>query len=460
MVFIPRLVLIRTAIILSSCIPTCLSAQQPVFSPSPQDSFKLAVLLTGYEQQYKSDIQALPSLYKKDMQEVYKLRWNYIREKFDENEIYTDTAAQNYLNRLVAEIRKGNPDLPAGFTCYFSRTPVPNAEYIGEGIILFNMGLFTRLNNEGQVVFILCHEISHYLLLHSEQRMQQYVATLNSKETQEALRNIKKSEYQKGQQFESLSKGLTFDSRRHSRDHESQADSMAVELMRHTLYNISNALSALALLDTIDNESLSMSAYLPDVFNSPEFPFKKRWISFDQGLLGGHAVLKKEAMADSLKTHPDCQKRIILLAALTKSWSQPAARNFSVDSIQFLSLQNRFRYETIEYSYLSKNYTRSLFLTLELLATHSDDPWLVTEVGIVLNGMCNAQKKHTLSKVVDLPAPYFPANYNLVLQFIQNLYLDEMISVNYYFLKKHYPQLDVYKPYHTAFETSQQLSKN
>lgn len=460
MVCTPRLVLICIAAILSFCIPVCLSAQQPVFSPAPQDSLKLAGLFIGYEQQYKSEIHSLPSLYKKDMEEVYKHRWDNIREKFDDNEIYTDTVAQNYLNRLVAEIRKSNPDLPAGFTCYFSRTPVPNAEYIGEGIILFNMGLFSRLNNEGEVVFILCHEISHYLLFHSERRMQQYVATLNSKETQEALRTIKKSEYQKGQQLESLSKGLTFDSRRHSRDHESQADSMAVELMRHTVYKVSNAMSTLALLDTIDNDPLNMSIYLPDVFNSSEFPFKKRWISYDQGLLGGHAVLKKEALADSLKTHPDCQKRIALLTALTKSWSQPSARNFLADSVQFLSLQNRFRYETIEYCYQSKNYTRSLFLTLELLATHSDDPWLVTEVGMVFNGMYNAQKKHALSKVTDLPAPYFPANYNMVLQFIQNLYLDEMISVNYYFLKKHYPQLDVYKPYHTIFETSQQLFKN
>jgi hypothetical protein len=205
---------------------------------------------------------------------------------------------------------------------------------------------------------------------------------------------------------------------------------------------------------------LDMSVYLPNVFNSPEYPFKKRWISYNQGLLGGHAVLKKEAVADSLKTHPDCQKRITLLAALTKSWSQPAARNFAVDSFQFSSLQNRFRYEAIEYSYQSKNYTSSLFLTLELLASHANDPWLITEVGMSLNGMNNAQKKHTLSKGIDLPAPYFQENYNLLLQFIQNLYPDEMIAVNYYFLKKHYPQLDVYKPYHSVFETSQQLFKN
>lgn len=47
-------------------------------------------------------------------------------------------------------------------------------------------------------------------------------------------------------------KGLTFDSRRHSRDHEAQADSMAVELMRHTSYDLHGALTTLALLDSID----------------------------------------------------------------------------------------------------------------------------------------------------------------------------------------------------------------
>ncbi|MEJ0080862.1 MAG: hypothetical protein WDM78_07920 [Puia sp.] len=121
----PRLILIRIAAIISFFIPVCLSAQQPVFSPAPQDSIQLAALLTGYEQQYKSEVHALPSLYKKDMEEIYKLRWNYIREKFDDKEIYTDTATQHYLNRLIAEIKKGNPDLPDGFTCYFSRTRYP-----------------------------------------------------------------------------------------------------------------------------------------------------------------------------------------------------------------------------------------------------------------------------------------------------------------------------------------------
>ncbi len=87
------------------------------------------------------------------------------------------------MDALVAEIVKANPLLQKqNFNCYFSRSGVPNAVYIGEGIILFNMGLFKRLDNESQAVFILCHEIAHFYLQHGENSIRRYVAAINSQE--------------------------------------------------------------------------------------------------------------------------------------------------------------------------------------------------------------------------------------------------------------------------------------
>ena len=350
--------------------PTLAPAQAGIFSPVVQDSLRLAALLQKYQEQHKEELGKLPSRNRKDFVEVYQQRWKNIQEKFDKKEIYTDAAAQEYLNRLVTVIRQGNPSVAAtDLSCYFSRSYIPNAESIGEGIILFNMGLFQRLDNEDQVAFVLCHEMAHILLHHAENSIQQYVAAINSEEVQRALHRIKGSEYRKHEQLEKLVKGLSFDSRRHSRDHEAEADSMAVELMRNTRFALSGALSTLALLDTIDADTLNMSLYLPKLFNAPEYPFRKKWIAQDEGLLGGHAEISDGEMADSLKTHPDCKKRILLLTGLIKGWSQPAAATFIVDSAAFISLRNTFRYESIEYAYLSGNYTESLFLTLELLQT-------------------------------------------------------------------------------------------
>jgi Zn-dependent protease with chaperone function len=441
--------------------PTSTLAQMQEFSPAIEDSAHLARLFEKYQQRYKEEIENLPSKYKKDMAEVYQQRWKNIEEKFDKKEIYTNEAAQEYLNRLVAVIRQGNPSLSsADFTCYFSRSYIPNAEFIGEGIILFNMGLFERLDNESQAAFILCHEMAHFLLHHSENSIRQYVATINSEEVQAALRKIKGSEYRKHEQLQSLVKGLTFDSRRHSRDHESEADSMAVELMRNTRFALSGALSALSVLDNIDRDTLNISLYLPKLFNAPEYPFRKKWITHDEGLLGGHAKINKEEMADSLKTHPDCEKRILLLTKLIKGWSQPIASKFVVDSITFSSLVNTFQYETIEYAYVSENYTKSLFLTLKLLEAHANDMYLVTQTGILLNGMYYAQKAHRLSKITDLPAPGYPPNYNLMLQFIQNLYLEDLASIGYYYLKQYHPQMDRYIPFRNTYQESQKLVKN
>ncbi|MDP4251291.1 MAG: M48 family metalloprotease [Bacteroidota bacterium] len=436
-------------------------AQTQGFSPAREDSVLLAGLFKKYQQQYKVDLDKIPSKNKKDLVELYQLRWKNIQDKFDQKEIFTDTRAQEYLDRLVSVIRQGNPSVAAAnFSCYFSRSYIPNASYIGEGIILFNMGLFEKLDDESQVAFVLCHEIAHYLLQHSENNIRQYVAAINSEEVQAELRRIKGSAYGKREQLEKLVKGLTFNSRRHSRDHEAQADSMAVELMRNTGFALPGALSALALLDTIDKDSLNMSRCLPGLFNAPEYPFRSKWIAHDEGLLGGHAKINDGEMADSLKTHPDCRKRIGLLSSLMKGWSQPVAKRFVVDSITFASLRNAFHYETIEYAYLSDQYTESLFLTLGLLQTKTNDAYLITQVGRLLNSLYSAQKSHTLSRKTDLPSPGYPANYNLLLQFVQNLYLEDLAAISYYYLKQYHPQMDMYLPFRNTYQESEKLVKD
>ena len=435
-------------------------AEAQVFSPAAEDSARLVRLLEKYQQQYQVQISRLPSQYKKDLVDIYQQRWKNIQQKFEDKELYTDAVAQEYLNRLVGAIRLGNPGLPADFTCYFSRSAVPNAEYIGEGIILFNMGLFERLDNEGQAAFVLCHEMAHFLLHHSENSMQRYVETVNSEEVQTSLHKIKGSDYHKREQLQNLVKGLTFDSRRHSRDHEAQADSMAVQLMRNTSFGVHCALTALAVLNNIDNDSLDIGSILPAMFNAPEYPFRKKWLMHDEGLLGGHAKFANEEMADSLKTHPDCGKRILILEKLMKDWTQSAASQFVVDSFTFASLKIQFRYETIEYAYLSENYSESLFLTLGFLQTRPRDIYLVAQVGKLLNNIYTAQKSHILSKVTNLPSPGYPANYNLLLQFIQNLYLEDLAAISYYYLRQYQSSMDHYTPLKNAYQQSEKLVKN
>lgn len=420
-------------------------AQDAGFVPGKTDLSMVTKLSQACEQRYSEETRAISGKNKKDYLDVYKTRWTHLKECFDQHEVFTDGAAQAYLDRMAADIVKANPVLQGrSFYCYFSREYIPNAAYMGEGVIFFNMGLFSRLHDESEVAFVLCHEISHFLLRHAENGIAKYVEMINSDEVQKDLRKINRSEYGKREQLDKMVKGLTFDSRRHSRDHESQADSMAVELMRHTRFAMAGALSALGVLDVIDKDSLATTECLQRVFNAPEYPWQKKWLAKNTGLLGGHAVLKEEEMADSLKTHPDCRKRIELLKPLVERGGQTGGSAFADDSSQFMVLQDRFRYETIEYAFESKRYTRCLFLSLQLLERKPADTYLVASVGRVLNGIYEHQKAHTLGTVVSLPSPDFPPNYNMLLQFVQNLYLENIAGINYYYLKPYRPRMESY----------------
>ena len=425
------------------------------FAPAPADESLLSKLCSGYQLNYKEELTRLPSANRKDYQDIYDERWKSIKERFDKKEIYTDPAAQAYLDALVAAIVNSNPALKATpFHCYFSRTYVPNAEYIGEGIILFNMGLFDHLSDESQVVYILCHEISHYVLHHQENSIAKQVETLNSPEVQAKLKAIQHSEFNKSAEVEGLIKGLTFDSRRHSRDHEAQADSMAVVLMRGTKFDLNGALTTLALLDIVDKDDFNIAVSLQQTFNSTAYPFKKKWLKKEEGLMGGHAQPEKSEFSDSLKTHPSCPLRIKLLTPMVRSWNTPEKMKYVVDSNRFSELRERFRYEVIEYAYVSEDYSENLFLSLEMLHDRPNDPYLIAGIGRVMNGIYDAQKEHRLSKVVDLPGPDYASNYNLLLQFIQNLYLEDLASMNYNFLTPWHPRLDHLTVFKTAYEQS------
>jgi hypothetical protein len=434
---------------------------QPAFSPAAEDENFLKTLSAKYEDQYETELASLPKENKKDFEEIYKMRWDNVKDVFDDKEVYTSSVARKYLDSLVAEIVKGNPLLQRqDFNCYFSRSGVPNASYVGEGIILFNMGLFKKLDNESQVAFILCHEMSHFYLKHSENSIHRYVTTINSPEMQNELHKIKNRQYEKRKDVEDLLKGLTFNLRRHGRDHESEADSMAIVFMHNTRFDISEALTTLALLDSIDTDTLNIAACLQKTFNSAAYPFQKKWLAKEEGLLGGHALIKEdEQLADSLKTHPDCKLRIQLLEPMIRKYRDPAASKNVVNSLKMAELKNNFSYEVIEFAFTSGHYTRSLYYVLELSQFKQADPYLVAQVGKIFNEFYARQKLHTLGKVIDLPSPYNPTDYNLLLQFIQNLYIENFAAISFHFLKQYEPQLNYYAPFASALNTSRQISK-
>jgi Peptidase family M48. len=423
------------------------SQQLNFYNPPDDDARKYTEWISATEKRYKQDLSSLTGRNKKFLVELYKERYERIKKMYDQNEIVGSAEATAYLQKLYSTIAQANPVLqPLETRIAFSRTWWPNASSMGEGTILFNIGLFHKLQNESQAAFVICHELAHLYLNHSNNSINRYVNTVTSDEFKKELKRINSSQYQQGQQLESLLTSLISGSRRHSREYEAEADSMALEWLKNTGFDVQHVLSCLQLLDSVDHDKYHINPPLNKLFHFSEYPFQEKWVKEEKSLFTAMAASTEEEAKkgmDSLKTHPDCKARIAKLQARVEQYRQPAGKPFVVNEQLFHKLQTEFDYEIIDYCYRTGNISRSLYYTLQLLQLQPHNAYLVTNTGRCLNELYTAQKEHVLSHRVDMPSPYNDNDYNTLLQFIQRLRLGDLAAFCYYFLK----------PYEQGFST-------
>lgn len=320
---------------------------------------------------------------------------------------------------------------------------------MGEGTILFNISLFNRLKNESQAAFVLCHELSHYFLNHSNQNIDRYVNTLYSDEMQRELKSISKQEYGKNAKLQGLTKGLLFRSRRHGREYEKAADSMAIVLMKNTQFDVKEALTCLALLDSVDSDKYKYPLSLEKRFSFPGYPFKKSWLEKEESLSFTEEV-EDEKTIDSLRTHPDCTQRISYLKPIIATLQQNQAKLFITNEENFNRYKSNFDLEIIQWCYNSKRVGRALFYTLQMLEAQPDQPYLHLMVVKCLNKLYEAQKNHHFGNYVDLPGKDKNAEYDQLLQFLQNLRLKDIATLSFKYLEMYNEQVKLLPDYETA----------
>jgi Zn-dependent protease with chaperone function len=433
-------------LVITCSLCCCAYSQNLTYYKSPEDDAgKLKEWTDATEKRYQQDVSGISGKNKKYIEKLYTDRYRNIKKMYDEKEVVTNAEATGYLQSLFNEIAKSNPAIRnMDVRLAFLRAWWPNASSCGEGTLLFNIGLFNKLQNESQAAFVICHELAHLYLNHSNNAINNYVNTFYSDEFQKQLKKINQSEYQKNQQLESLVKPLAFGSRRHSREHEAQADSMALEWIKNTSFDVRDVTSCLALLDTVDRDKYNVEPPLSKILNFKEYPFQDKWVKDEKTLFSAMAASseaesKKEQ--DSLKTHPDCSIRVSKLSARVQQYYNSNSRPFVVNEKLFKQLQSDFDYEIIDYCYRSGNISRSLYFTLQMLAFQPGQSYLIFNTGRCLNKLYTAQKNHTLGQMVDLPSPYNDKNYNTLLQFIQRVRLTDLAAFSYYFLQPYQSNL-------------------
>ena len=192
-----------------------------------------------------------------------------------------------YINKVADKILKDQPKLRSELRFYVLKSYSVNAFSTNQGIVFVTIGFLSQIENEAQLAYVLCHEISHYTKKHTLESYKKKNDVLNGKGKFKSLDFDEKIE-----QLYSYSK-----------ENEFEADKEGLNLFLNAGYSGKAALSSFDVLlfsylpyDEIDwgKKMLEDSMYKFPLSYTPK---KTKEISAD------------EAEDDEKSTHPNVRKR-------------------------------------------------------------------------------------------------------------------------------------------------------
>ena len=319
-----------------------------------------------------------------------------------------------YVQRVFQQIRQANPQLPP-VQLVLSRNPEPNAHAVGSGLVMFNVGLLARLENESQLAFILCHELAHVQARHMDISLHERLTTLHSRELKREVRRIVAQQYNISSRIKALGLGLSLNSTYHQRKHEKQADSLGYALLLRSKFDATQAHRALQLLDKIDAPLSAGNLDLARYFScaGATYTFEAAPVKAKSIFTVAAPVKTALEVSDTLKSHPDCAKRMRYLRELAPGVvtdGPPLAPTPEFARIVALS-----RLETVQSWFDYDCYDHALFEALQLLRQQPRNSYLHAVVTLSLYELREHLVSHRFTEVVSNLSAQHPAGFNQLL---------------------------------------------
>jgi Zn-dependent protease with chaperone function len=265
-----------------------------------------------------------PSSFKdKAAQKKYREIWDNqvesIITSINDDDYVHDNEVYPYVDALVNQIAGANRQLvPVDPLVLIDRSPSANAYAVGGNILAINLGIITFAATREELALIIAHEMSHNILHHIERALYEKAEWLSSDEYKQSLNAVLDSRYERLSRLKKVLEGYSFSRSRHQRYHESEADSLAVILLKNT--NIPFQADYFLHLDSADLEyQRPLKHPLQSIFSAYHLPFEEAWTQKrTHGLSNkAYAFSDTSRLADSLKTHPDCADRFAKTRSLT-----------------------------------------------------------------------------------------------------------------------------------------------
>jgi hypothetical protein len=267
-----------------------------------------------------------PSLYKqKNTQKKYKEIWDertsFLTAAIAGDNYIHDNEVYNYVDGIITQIVQANKQMiPVKPLLLIDRSSSANAYAIGNNVIAVNLGLIVFSRTREELSLVLAHELSHNVLTHPENAMKQRAEWLTSEDYQNSLNAVLDSKYERLSRLKKVLENYSFSRSKHQRYHESDADSLAIILLKKS--NIAFNADFFLRLDSSDNlYQHHLKNPVKNYFTTYNLPFEDGWTKKRSKGLSTKAYNFKDTsgVEDSLKTHPDCVERYKKTRQLTVS---------------------------------------------------------------------------------------------------------------------------------------------
>ncbi|RZK34693.1 MAG: hypothetical protein EOO57_10605, partial [Hymenobacter sp.] len=216
--------------------------------------------------------------------------------------------------------------------------------------------------------------------------------------------------------LKTLALGLSLNSNYHQRQYEKQADSLGYVLLRRTTFDATQAYRALQLLDKMDEPASAERLDLARYFGCAAAPYayetapaKPRSIF----TVGARATTVLET-SDTLKSHPDCAKRMGFVRELAQGVvaDGPPAAAATPDWARVVALSHL---EVVQSWFDYDCYDHALFEALQLLPAQPQSAYLRSVVTLSLFELREHLIDHRFTEVVGNVSKHNPENFNQLL---------------------------------------------
>lgn len=427
------------------------NAQLPVhYTPLWPDTADEANIkyFEDYFKAEKDTVSVKNSTSKKFIIQQCSTRVELFKDFVKRGELLTETEIDSIVQKVAANIIKANPELNGKVKVFVSRSLIPNAFCTGNTMVVMNIGMLSRLENEAQLAFILCHEFSHQMMHHSNDAIYKHASVVGDKQYARKIKSTLKEEYNVTSKLkELLLPGLLKDMA-YNRAEELAADSMGIKYLTNTGYELSAALGVMDILDKVDSETKNEPLDLRKFFTLPQVPVGPYWFDYKGSSSLGAFETVKDSLEDSLKTHPDCKvRKEKIQAMITKSAAQ---RQFDTDRKAFEKMVLISKSESVQYMFDTENIGRSLFLALRMLEERPQDVYHRSMVSMCMAYFSRLKTIRMVGKCVNRPNPEFSESYNRFLSFIQELTPKESGELAYWMINPATEELKNHEVYFSA----------